>query len=93
VVIPKKELEKRQSRQSIAFFIMSDNEAVAKPIHGAKPKKDKYGEGITAYQGRDESNLCISIFLPLADSKAVCRRLRKHFLTTPLPHPPDFIEK
>jgi hypothetical protein len=34
-------------------------------------------------------------FLPSDDSKAVCRRLRKHFLTPPpppLPSPPDIIE-
>jgi hypothetical protein len=30
-------------------------------------------------------------FLPSADSKAVCRGLRKHFLTHP-PSPPDIIE-
>jgi hypothetical protein len=40
------------------------------------------------------SDLMASIslcFLPSADSKAVCQRPRKHFLT-PAPPPPDFIE-
>lgn len=42
VVVPAEEALLKKHRQTFAYFVHSDDEVVAEPIHGEEPSKDKY---------------------------------------------------